>query len=156
MRLLPTLAAGAALLFAAPAQATSAPGACISMGGMGNYNYEAGGRSGVAAMAGAFEGGVIFRQTSDFRRVSDAGRLEANFEHMFVTADGSTIRTQDLSWGYAVPGTEYVVGGGAYTVVEATGRFEGMRGTFHSWGAFNPARGQAVLRYEGRICRPAS
>jgi hypothetical protein len=134
---------------AAPAGATKV---CFNMGGMGNYNYAPDGRSGVAAMAGEFEGGVTFRQIGDFKDVGN-GRLEGQFEHMFVTADGSTLRTRDLSWGYAVPNTDYIVGGGAYTVVDATGRFAGMRGTFNSWGTFAPKKGQAVLRYDGQICR---
>ena len=134
------------------AAAAKAPQQCINMGGMGNYNYAADGRSGVAAMAGAFEGAVSFRQVGDFKDAGN-GRLEGQFEHMFVTADGSTLRTRDLSWGYAVPNTDYIVGGGAYTVVEATGRFAGYSGTFHSWGTFAPKKGQAVLRYQGEICR---
>lgn len=125
---------------------------CLSMGGMGNYNYAEDGRSGVAAMAGAFEGGVSFRQIGDFKDVG-GGRLEGQFEHLFTTADGSSLRTRDVSWGYAVGDTGYIVGGGAYTVVDATGRFEGFRGTFQSWGTFAPSKGQAVLRYEGQICR---
>lgn len=128
---------------------------CIDMGGMGNYNYDADGRSGVAAMAGSFQGGVYFKQISDFETVDKEGRMEANFSHMFVTDDGSTIRTKDRSWGYAVSGTDYIVGGGAYTVVEATGRFEGYEGTFNSWGTFAPKKGQAVLRYEGQVCLSA-
>lgn len=149
------LAAGLAAGLAAPAAAQGAA-QCLSMGGMGNYNYDPDGRSGVAAMAGAFEGAVRFEQTSDFETVDDEGRLEATFTHFFVTADGSTLRTEDQSWGYAVPGTDYIVGGGAYTVVEATGRFEGYEGTFQSWGTFAPAKGEAVLRYEGELCRAAS
>ena len=153
------LAAASALglaLTSAPASANTPVAECIDMGGMGNYNYHADGQSGVAAMAGAFEGGVHFRQTSDFEQVDENGRLEANFTHMFVTADGSTLRTEDRSWGYAVGDTGYIVGGGAYTVVEATGRFEGYEGTFNSWGTFAPAKGAAVLRYEGQLCRPTS
>ena len=125
---------------------------CRSMGGLGNYNYAEDGRSGVAAMAGAFRGGVYFRQIGEFRDVGD-GRSEGEFEHMFVTEDGSTIHTRDQSWGVAVPGTDYIVGGAAYTVVKATGQFEGYTGTFHSWGTFAPTKGQAILRYEGQICR---
>ena len=140
---------------AAPAAVDAAellPPNCLSMGGMGNYNYAPDGRSGVAAMAGAFEGGVTFRQIGEFTDVG-GGRLEGRFEHHFTTADGSSLRTEDVSWGYAVGDTGYIVGGGAYTVVEATGRFAGYRGTFRSWGTFAPGKGQAVLRYEGRICR---
>jgi hypothetical protein len=155
-----SLLAGAALFAALPASANApqpkAAAECIAMGGMGNYNYNPDGRSGVAAMAGAFEGGVTFQQVGDFREAGPNGRLEGRFTHMFVTADGSTIRTSDVSWGYAVPGTDYIVGGGAYTVTEATGRFAGFTGTFQSWGTFAPKKGQAVLRYEGQICRPVS
>lgn len=140
------------LLVATQVTLASDAGACIPMGGLGTYNYDADGRSGVAAMLGAFAGGVRFAQTSEFETVDEEGRMEATFAHMFVTEDGSTLRTEDRSWGYAVPGTDYVVGGAAYTVVEATGRFEGHEGTFHSWGTFAPTKGQAILRYEGEVC----
>ena len=128
---------------------------CRSMGGLGNYNYAEDGRSGVAAMAGEFRGGVSFRQIGEFRDVGN-GRSEGEFEHMFVTEDGSTIYTRDKSWGVSVPGTDYIMGGAAYTVVNATGKFEGYTGTFHSWGTFAPTKGQAILRYEGQICRPSA
>ena len=131
---------------------TSGSEHCYSMGGLGNYNYATDGRSGVAAMAGDFRGGVHFRQIGDFRDVGN-GRVEGQFEHMFVTEDGSTLQTRDKSWGIAVPGTDYIVGGAAYTVVAATGEFEGYEGTFNSWGTFAPSKGQAILRYEGKICR---
>lgn len=128
---------------------------CLSMGGFGNYNYAEDGRSGVAAMSGDFSGGVSFRQVGDFKDVGK-GRSEGVFEHMFVTEDGSTIRTRDKSWGIAVPGTDYIVGGAAYTVVDATGKYKGYTGTFHSWGTFAPSKKKAILRYEGQICRKDS
>lgn len=149
-----TLTAGAALAD----QTTGAVGegqVCRSMGGLGNYNYAEDGRSGVAAMAGDLAGGVYFRQIGEFRDAGN-GRSEGEFEHMFVTEDGSTIYTRDQSWGISVPGTDYIVGGAAYTVVKATGKFEGFTGTFHSWGTFAPGKGQAILRYEGQICRPSA
>ncbi|CAA9584468.1 MAG: Methionyl-tRNA synthetase [uncultured Thermomicrobiales bacterium] len=127
---------------------------CRSMAGLGNYNYAADGKSGVAALAGNIRGGVHFRQIGEFRDVG-GGRLEGEFEHMFVTEDGSTLRTRDKSWGVPVPGTDYIVGGAAYTVVDGTGEFEGFKGTFRSWGTFAPKEGKAILRYEGQICRPA-
>lgn len=136
------------------AGSASAGQVCRSMGGLGNYNYAEDGRSGVAAMAGDFAGGVYFRQIGEFRDAGN-GRSEGEFEHMFVTEDGSTIYTRDQSWGVAVPGTDYIVGGAAYTVVNATGKFEGFTGTFSSWGTFAPHKGQAILRYEGQICRPS-
>ena len=125
---------------------------CLSMNGFGNYNYANDGRSGVAAMAGDFSGGVSFRQIGEFKDVGN-GRSEGTFEHMFVTEDGSTITTKDKSWGIAVEGTDYIVGGAAYTVVEATGKYQGYSGTFHSWGTFAPSEKKAILRYEGQICR---
>ena len=125
---------------------------CYSMGGFGNYNYADDGRSGVAAMSGDFSGGVSFRQIGEFKDVGN-GRSEGTFEHMFVTEDGSTIRTKDKSWGVVVEGTDYIVGGADYTVVDATGKFEGYTGTFHSWGTFAPSKKKAILRYEGQICQ---
>jgi hypothetical protein len=125
---------------------------CIDVSSMGNYNYAPDGRSGAAAMVGNIEGAVSFRQIGDFKDVG-GGRSEGRFEHMFVTTDGSTLRTNDLSWGRAVPNTDYIVGGAAYTVVEGTGRFAGFSGTFNSWGTFAPKKRQAVLRYSGQICK---
>ncbi len=124
---------------------------CFPMGGVGNYNY-ADDVSGVASMNGDFGGGVYFKQVKDFRTVGK-NRVEAEFEHMFVTVDGSTIKTRDVSWGIPVEGTDYIVGGAAYTVVEATGKFKGYKGTFNSWGTFVPSKGKAVLRYEGKVCK---
>ena len=128
---------------------------CYSMGGFGNYNYAEDGRSGVAAMSGDFSGGVSFRQIGEFKDVGN-GRSEGTFEHMFVTEDGSTIRTRDKSWGVAVDGTDYIVGGAAYTVVDATGKYEGFSGTFHSWGTFALSKKKAILRYEGQICQASA
>jgi len=124
---------------------------CYSMNGVGNYNY-IDAVSGVAAMNGDFAGGVYFKQVKDFRELEN-GRLEGEFEHVFITVDGATIKTKDVSWGIVVEGTDYLVGGASYTVVEATGKYEGYKGTFRSWGAFSPAIGKAVLRYEGKICK---
>ena len=125
-----------------------------SMAGLGTYNYAADGKSGVAALAGNLRGGVHFRQIGEFRDVGD-GRLEGEFEHMFVTEDGSTLLTRDKSWGIAVPGTDYIVGGADYTVVEGTGEFQDFEGTFKSWGTFAPKEGKAILRYEGELRRSA-
>ncbi len=141
-----------AVATAAEKSSTTEGQVCRSMGGLGNYNYAKDGRSGVAAMAGDIAGGVGFRQVGDFVE-RDNGILEGRFEHMFVTLDGSTIRTEDKSWAIPVEGTDYLAGGAAYTVVEATGTYEGFTGTFHSWGTFSPKKGKAVLRYEGQICR---
>ncbi len=149
-----TLTAGAAL--AEQNFGTADEGqVCRSMGGLGNYNYATDGRSGVAAMLGDFAGGVHFHQVGDFVTLDD-GTLEGRFEHMFVTQDGSTIRTEDVSWAVTVEGSDYLVGGAAYTVVEATGAYEGFTGTFNSWGTFAPHKGQAILRYEGQICRSSA
>lgn len=138
-----------------PGLAFAAGAECLSMGGFGNYNYAEDGRSGVAAMSGDFSGGVYFRQIGDFKEVGN-GKSEGTFEHMFVTEDGSTIRTRDKSWGIAVQGTDYIVGGAAYTVVDATGKYQGYAGTFHSWGTFAPSKKKAILRYEGQICHATS
>lgn len=145
----------ASLALGADPAVASEQSVCRSMGGIGTYNYADDGRSGVAAMVGDLSGGVHFRQIGDFVSRAD-GMLEGRFEHMFVTPDGSTIRTEDVSWALPVEGSDYLVGGAAYSVVEATGAYEGFTGTFRSWGTFAPHKGQAVLRYEGRICRSAT
>ncbi len=140
----------ALMLFMSSAFAASKD--CLPMNGYATYNYAPDGKSGVASMSGDFAGGVHFKQTSDFK-VDNSGTAHASFEHMFVTKNGSTIRTQDKSWGIVVKDTPYIVGGGAYTVVDATGTYEGYTGTFKSWGTFAPSLKKAVLRYEGELCR---
>ena len=133
------------------AQTTTPARECRTMGGTANLAY-LDAKSGAGAMTGDFEGGVYFRMIGEPRQLPN-GRVEMDFEHLFVTKDGSTLRTRDKSWGIRVPGSDAVLGGAAYTVVEATGDFKGKQGTFNSWGAFDSTKGQAVLRYEGQICR---
>ena len=40
-----------------------------------------------------------------------------------------------------------------YSVVEAGGKFEGMTGSFKSWGAMDYSKGVGILRFEGQISR---
>lgn len=104
----------------------------------------------VVAMSGDFDGGVFSRVAAGpFDKGN--GRTEYDLEHFFVRKDGSTIQTRDKSVIQTVPGHERVYANTFYTVVKATGAFEGMTGNFESWGAMEPTTGRGVLRFSGQI-----
>lgn len=103
----------------------------------------------VVAMTGDFEGGAFARQVGDARQEDAATHLD--LEHFFMRRDGSTIQTRDRSILSAVPGQTRLLAATTYTVVKATGAFEGMTGEFRSWGAIDPQTGQGVLRFWGAI-----
>lgn len=125
---------------------------CKPIEGVAAYNYAEDGRPGVGALSGTIAGAAYVEQVGEFETVDENGRVEADLRHMFVTETGHTIFTNDVSWGYAIPNTDYIVDGGAYTVRSASGQYEGYTGAFQSWGAFWPSQGKAVLRYEGKVC----
>lgn len=122
----------------------------VYLGGTANVVYISA-SEGVAAMTGGFKGGAYARVTSE-RRDAGGGRTEFDMEHFFIHEDGSTIFTKDKSFVQETRG-EITAGGTDYTVVQATGRFAGMRGTFHSRGGWLFDKGVGVLRFEGHIGR---
>ncbi|MEL6258503.1 MAG: hypothetical protein AAFQ67_05560 [Pseudomonadota bacterium] len=121
------------------------------MGGTANVVYISD-SEGIAAMTGSFKGGAYARVTGDRVDVGN-GRTEFPMEHFFIHEDGSTIFTQDKSFIQQAVSGEITAGGTDYTVVAATGRFEGMGGTFHSRGGWLFDKGVGVLRFEGQIGR---
>ena len=121
------------------------------MGGTANVVY-INDKEGIAAMTGSFQGGAYARVTSERVDVGN-GRVEFAMEHFFIHEDGSTIFTKDKSFVQQAVSGEITAGGTDYTVVAATGRFEGMRGTFHSRGGWLFDKGVGVLRFEGHINR---
>ncbi|MGF1476834.1 MAG: hypothetical protein ACFB6S_14860 [Geminicoccaceae bacterium] len=104
----------------------------------------------VVAMTGEFEGGAFARSLG----AEDAGDgwTEYQLEHYFTTENGSWIKTRDVGRHRLAYDDRYY-GETQYNVVDAGGAFEGMRGSFRSWGAFDYARGDGVLRFDGEICR---
>lgn len=124
---------------------------CQFMGGTANVVYISD-KEGVASMTGGFDGGAYARVTSEPKDVGN-GRTEFTMEHFFIHKDGSTIFTSDKSFTQQARSGEITAGGTDYTVVAATGRFEGYRGSFSSRGGWLFDKGVGVLRFEGEICR---
>lgn len=102
------------------------------------------------AMTGVFDGGVYANTT----RVTESieGKKHYDLRHYFVTDDGSYLYTQDKSVHTPIDGAVYLAQT-EYTVVEAGGKFEGMTGSFKSWGAIDYSQGVGVLRFEGQLSR---
>jgi hypothetical protein len=102
------------------------------------------------AMMGVFDGGVYAKVTG----VTDTpdGKKHYDLRHYFVTDDGSYVYTEDKSVHTPVDGTVHLAQT-EYTVVEAGGKFEGMTGSFKSWGAMDYNRGIGVLRFEGELSK---
>lgn len=104
----------------------------------------------IVAMSGDFDGGVFARVVGEPRDAGE-GRTELDLEHYFIRKDGSTIQTRDQGVLQTVAGSERLSAATVYNVVKATGAFEGMTGTFQSWGALDPTTGQGILRFWGSI-----
>lgn len=106
----------------------------------------------VVAMSGDFDGGVFARVTAGpFDKGN--GRMEYELEHYFVRKDGSTIQTKDKGVSLTIPGASRVYINTFYTVAKATGAFEGMTGSFESFGSAEPDTGRGILRFSGEIGR---
>ncbi|NUQ98413.1 MAG: hypothetical protein HOY79_18290 [Streptomyces sp.] len=132
---------------------------CMAMGGTANL-LTLTERSGIGAMTGTIDGVAYGEPTSELNSVGD-GRFEYTMFHVFLDKDGSRLRTLDqavLQTSEQEPVAALAV---EYTVVEATGRFEGYGGTFRSRGWVSMPQGQdgvderavGVVRFEGRLCR---
>jgi len=94
------------------------------------------------------DGGVYAKTTASTD--SSDGKKHYDLRHYFVTNDGSYLYTQDQSVHTPVEGSLYFAQT-EYTVVEAGGKFEGMTGSFRSWGAIDYDKGVGVLRFEGQL-----
>ena len=64
----------------------------------------------------------------------------------------ATFNTEDKSVHVPIEGVVYYAQT-EYSVVEAGGKFEGMTGSFKSWGAMDYSKGVGILRFEGQISR---
>jgi hypothetical protein len=102
----------------------------------------------VAVLSGDLQGavrGVIRSQTPD-----EKGVVHLIAEHAVTTTAGDALVTSDQA-------TLTPVGDGTFfmrqtqTLVKGTGKFAGASGTLEEIGVFDMAKGQAVLRYNGRI-----
>jgi hypothetical protein len=108
----------------------------------------------VVAMAGDFDGGV-FARIVEGPNDKGNGRLEYDLEHFFTLKDGSTIQTRDKAVVQAVSGHDRVYVNTFYKVQKVTGAFEGLTGTFESWGAAEPGTGRGILRFSGELAGEA-
>lgn len=102
------------------------------------------------AMTGVFDGGV-YAKTTGLTESPDGKKLY-ELRHYFVVDDGSYVYTQDKSTHTPIDGTIYLAQT-EYTVIEAGGKFQGMTGSFKSWGAMDYSKGVGVLRFEGELSR---
>ena len=100
------------------------------------------------AMTGMFDGGVYAKTTKSNESVD--GKKHYDLCHYFVTDDGSYLYTQDKSVHTPVEDTIYFAQT-EYNVVKAGGKFEGLTGSFKSWGAIDYEKGVGVLRFEGQL-----
>ncbi|UGU29400.1 hypothetical protein LT350_22845 [Mycolicibacterium smegmatis] len=133
--------------------------ACISMGGTANL-FTLTEKSGMGAMTGTIDGAAYGERTSDLHS-DGSGRFEYTMYHVFLDKDGSRLRTHDHMVLHAPAEDRVSILEGEYTVVEATGRFAGYRGTFRSRGWVSAPEGEGavgqhavgVVRFTGEICR---
>ena len=131
---------------------------CISMGGTANL-LTLTEKSGMGVVTGTIEGAAYGEPTSDLKDLGN-GKVEYTMMHHFLDRDGSRLHTHDKAVMQPDPrgGSTLDV---EYTVVEATGRFAGHRGTFRSRGWVKAGSGEGavgersvgVVRFEGKICR---
>lgn len=131
----------------------------MSIGGTANL-FTLTEKSGIGALTGTIDGAAYGEVTSDLNSLGD-GRYEYTMYHVFLDIDGSRLRTEDRAVLHSPSEDGTSVLEAEYTVVEATGRFAGYRGSFRSRGwvstsAGDDALGQravGVARFDGEICR---
>jgi hypothetical protein len=121
----------------------------VSLGGTANFGFAENAGGFVVAMTGEFNGGAFAKVVGEPRR--EGNRTYAELEHIFIRQDGSMIFTRDKAEWVHVDGDARVLAATTYTVVRCTGAFEGLKGTFRSWGSLNPQTGEGVLRFAGSL-----
>lgn len=142
------LAASTFLTFA-PA-ASAAEKACIPIGGEALGQFYNDGKDVIGAMMGTW---TSTRGTVRSEKKTATG-VTLEMEHVFSTNTGGVVRTRDVAEMTTVPGKKdsYMLEV-TYTIVEALGAFKGYTGTFNSFGLIKTNTGQALVRYEGEICK---
>ena len=138
-----------ASVFMAGTQSARADNVCLDVGGLALA--EAMDETSLfATIAGDFSSAsariVAERETST--------GLVLDMQHYFLSDRNGLLKTEDEAVLTRVSGKESVyMLEIEYSIVDATGVFEGYRGTFRSYGLFKHSEGEVVLRYEGEICR---
>lgn len=120
----------------------------LNMGGTANFGFADTANGFVVAMTGTFQGGA-FAKVNGAQRDGDI--TVADLEHVFIHQDGSMIFTRDRGVWTHHPTDPRVLASNEYTVVRATGQFEGLKGSFRSWGSYNAETGEGVLRFAGTL-----
>jgi hypothetical protein len=98
---------------------------------------------------GDFDGPIWAQATSPIEFVD--GRCSFTMVHEFMSRDGSRISTVDTATGIQVPGIDEVSLTVQHKVVDSTGKFEGLRGRFPSFGLHNFRSGRGVQRFGGEL-----
>jgi hypothetical protein len=131
---------------------------CINMGGTANL-FTVGEKSGIGAVTGAIDGASYGETTGAVKDLGN-GDYESPGVHYFLDKDGSVIYTTGKTVMHMTPGAQFIYFNATYTVVTASGRFEGYGGTFtsHGWvrGGFGDGvseRAVGVARFEGQLHR---
>lgn len=144
------LALAAAANFTSISEGNAADKTCIPVGGeaLGQFYNE--GKDVVGAMMGTW---TATRGKVKSEKKTPTGSL-LEMEHVFSTNTGGVVRTRDVAEMTAVPGKKdsYMLEV-TYTVVEALGALKEYTGTFNSFGLIKTDTGQALVRYEGKICK---
>jgi len=121
----------------------------FTMGGTATFDFTPAIEGYVVAMSGDFDGGAFARVVGEPKVEGAVTRVD--MEHFFMRKDGSTLQTRDKGVLTAVEGHSRLLAETVYTVVKATGAFEGLEGQFRSFGALDPQTGKGVLRFWGSI-----
>lgn len=132
---------------------------CINMGGMATL-LTVREDQGFGALTGAINGASIGGPRGEMKDLGD-GVFELSLYHWFLDQDGSTIYTHDRETIRLDEKSGNYIMDVWYTVVEATGRFEGYSGTFQSHGWLKSAtqdgnvagQSHGMVRFFGKICR---
>ncbi|MBL4739648.1 MAG: hypothetical protein JKY12_01560 [Sneathiella sp.] len=105
----------------------------------------------VGALTGSFAGGARAKITA--QRETATG-LSMDMEHYFLNDKGGLLNTNDVAKLTAIPGKDktYMLEIN-YHIQNASGRFEGYKGSFQSKGLIDLGAGTVVLRYNGEICK---
>lgn len=127
---------------------------CVDMGGTANL-FSMNGEHGIGAMTGTIDGAAYGKATAH----KDIGnnRIEISGFHYFLDKDGSHFYTHDKAVMQMNLKTGVSIFQTTYNVMNTSGRFAGMEGSFNSsgwikdYGKDGHARG--VVRFEGRLCR---